>query len=497
MKLKAEIWLIFILIFALTLRLIFFTGINSSDDFLYVNFAHGIITGKINITGCVSDNLRFLFTIPIAFFFWLIGINNYTAGLWTLICSLGMIVISYKIGETSFNKRVGLLSAFLLSFYPLNVIYGTRVAPDVPTVFFMGMSVYLFLKGLKTKGKTSGISYLCSGIAAGLSYLVKALGLLIFVFYGVYILFDVLKKRKIIWSYCLVFLGFLLIFLSESLFYYFVTGDFLFRVDKLVGTYSVTKDYMGKGIRPIDVLTFYPPAMLNLINYYGYSPNTKIFGFFFYFVLIASIYLLIKREKRSYFFILWLLSLFLYLQVGTRSLTQYLLFGKEIRFLSIISIPSVILMSVFLTYNKKIVKILLPVSILFLLSTSIYYIYFLANHLNYGLGECGCMNMNDIKEISMFVKNHWGKPVYLDPYVYHPIRFYLEYKTDNLLRFTNSVQNVNEIKDAYVILNTSTNEQIPEFMQTIPPNWKLVRVITSPIVYLKRNYNPVIYYAPL
>jgi len=499
---KTEFLLIIILLFALGLRLIFFAGVNTSDDAIYYNSAHDILIGNFK-PGWVM-NLRVMLLYPVAFFFWLFGINNFSAGLWPLICSLGTLVAIYKIGEMMFNKKVGLLAAFLFSFYPLEVIYGTRLAADIPTEFFVVLSVFLFLKGLMKKRES--ILFFSVGVAAGLSYLVKELGLLVFVFYLAYIIFDILKKRKINWNYFFIFLGFLSVFALEGLYYYSTTGDFLQRFHESIKTYGVTSGYWGKGIQPIDIFTFYPPAMLNLANYYP-SPNTRIYGFFFYFVIIAIAYFLIKKEKKSYILILWLVSLFLYLQIGTRSISQYLIFGKEMRFLTLISAPALILVAAFfLSENKLIKKFIQPISILFLFFTSIYYSYFLANYLNYGMGECGCLRVSDIKHVAEFVKSNPTITTYVDSGVYDNIRFFLAYNTTNL-KIANSM-NKNDIKNAYVVVNTSlpllnsctferekSREIVPDFLCKPPEEWKLIKIIGGKDGTTNREYNPAIFYA--
>jgi len=505
-KIKYEFLLLIILFFALSLRLIFFTGVNTSDDAAYYNSAYDILTGEFRPSWLMT--LRIMLLYPTAFFFWLFGINNFSAGLWPLFCSLGVIVMAYKIGEITFDKKIGLLAALLLTFFPLEVIYGTRLSPDVPNSFFMSVSIFLFLKGKKLVSSKSKIFYFVSGIALGLAYLVKALGALLFVFYVSYIFLDIIIRKKINWNYLLIFFGFLFLFCLEGLYYYQTNGDFLLRYHEMTGTYSATSGYWGKGIDPKDVLTFYPPAMLNLSDYYTFAPNTRIYGFFFYFVIIATIYLLIKKEKRSYILILWMLALFLYLQIGTRSISQYLLFGKEMRFLTIISVPCSIIVAAFLSQKNLMMRYFLPISIVFLFFTSVYYTYFLADHLDYGLGECGCMRMSDIRQIAEFIKNRKNSTFYVDEAVFDNIRFFLSYDIENL-KVANFVKNEEEMKNSFIVLNSSLPlinsckisrldhpKPLPEFMCQPPKEWKLVKIIGGRYNNLEREYNPTIYYAP-
>jgi len=185
-NLNHEIWLVFILVFAFALRLNFFIGLNLNDDLTYVNTAHDIIRGKFNFNAWIFA-VRHMMNFPIAFFFFILGISDFSAALWPLLTSIGSIVIAYYIGKKIFDVKVGLLSAFLLSIFPVDVAYATTIVPDIPVAFFMGLSVYLFLLG--EKGKNT-MYYFLSGTAIGLAWLVKSLALLILPFFVAYFILD-------------------------------------------------------------------------------------------------------------------------------------------------------------------------------------------------------------------------------------------------------------------------------------------------------------------
>ena len=165
-KIKHSIFLIFILIFALVLRLIFFVGLantESQDDGVYINFARIVTLGQFSydktvLTEQYSNPVMILKTrsmmiYPTAFFFYIFGINDYSAVLWPLLSSLGSIVVIYYLGKLLVNEKVGLLSAFLLSFFPLDVINATRILPDIPATFFSILSVSVFFYAEKRNPK--------------------------------------------------------------------------------------------------------------------------------------------------------------------------------------------------------------------------------------------------------------------------------------------------------------------------------------------------------
>lgn len=217
------IWLILILIFATLIRLFFFVGLNLNDDLTYVNTAYDIITGKFRVNTWIIA-ARYVMNLPIAFFFLLLGVSDFSAALWPLLTSLGSVIITYFIGKEIFDVKVGLLAAFLLSVFPVDVAYATTIVPDIPVAFFMGLSVLFFVLGEK---KNNFIYYFFSGVSIGLAWMVKSMALVILPFFAIYFLMDKLgfglksNKRKVSskeykFAKCLGIIAIILLILSSG-----------------------------------------------------------------------------------------------------------------------------------------------------------------------------------------------------------------------------------------------------------------------------------------
>ncbi len=185
-EVKAEFWLILIVVFAVLLRYNYFIGLNLNDDLCYVNLAHEVVEGRFRFNGWIFA-VRHMMHYPIAFFFWIFGVSDFSASLYILLCSLGGILVAFYIGKTLFNEKVALLAAFFMSFFPVDVVYSTTLVPDIPVAFFMGLSVCLFLYGERYG---NSIYYYLSGVSIGLAWLVKGLALLILLFFPTYFLLD-------------------------------------------------------------------------------------------------------------------------------------------------------------------------------------------------------------------------------------------------------------------------------------------------------------------
>ena len=49
----------------------------------------------------------------------------------------------FYFGKLLFNEKIGLIASFLLSFFPLDIVYATKLNSDLPSSFFMALGVYL------------------------------------------------------------------------------------------------------------------------------------------------------------------------------------------------------------------------------------------------------------------------------------------------------------------------------------------------------------------
>ncbi|MCD6398739.1 MAG: glycosyltransferase family 39 protein, partial [Candidatus Aenigmarchaeota archaeon] len=252
-KIRPEFWLVLILVFALSLRLYFFVGLASADpqdDGIYMSNVHGILKGSYSLSRynnlpedylanpAETFSFRIGFLYPCVFFSILLGVTEFSITLWPLLCSLGMIVIGFYLGKMIFNENVGLISAFLISFFPLNVLYSTRIAVDIPLAFFSILSFYFFVRAaFYEKNKRDIIYFFLSGISLGLGYLTKSMAIILFLFYFAYFLYSSYKNKKLEKSLIYVFLGFLIIFSIEGMYYYLETGNFLLHKDITTGAY--------------------------------------------------------------------------------------------------------------------------------------------------------------------------------------------------------------------------------------------------------------------
>jgi len=140
--------LIAIILFALGVRLYFITI--TADQPLWWDEAEYMLKAK-NIafgtpeTGWAGD-IRPLGLPILAALLFKVGLGEILIRFTWIFISVLNIYLIYLIGKNSFNKETGLIGAFIFSILYLDIFYVTRLLVDVPQIFFITLSVYLFTK---------------------------------------------------------------------------------------------------------------------------------------------------------------------------------------------------------------------------------------------------------------------------------------------------------------------------------------------------------------
>jgi 4-amino-4-deoxy-L-arabinose transferase-like glycosyltransferase len=430
---------------------------------------------------------RILMIYPMAFFF-LFGINDFTATVYILIASLGTIFLTYLIGKELFNVKTGLIAASLLAVLPLEVIYATTLVPDVPLAFFLALSVYLFVKATKTKEvftKTKKVLFLLSGAAIGLGWLVKPMAVVLILFFIFSFLLDlVIKKQKLtsaIKPYILVAMGLIAVLSLEGAMYFALGHGFM-------ANFNLNNEFFITTTGTHSNLKFYPPQLFNL-NSLG--PYLHYFGFYFYAALLSALTILATKRKQAFVLLIWLFPLLLFLQFSSMSIKQYLVVHKLYRYLIVTSVPMTLLAAYFLA-NFKLKKLVFALLFLFLMGSSLYYTYY-AHVFMVKTIEEKKLSANLLTKLE-------EKPIYSDPTTIGYYTF-LMYHKKSLLRQLVSVKDIMEIQDAYVVVNAdrgyvelpALKSRLPDFIFNPPASWKSIGFIKGTLPWM---YNTTIYYVP-
>lgn len=480
-----------ILLLALGLRLFFFVGININDDTEYCDSAFRIASGKgIHSYPIGSiDSIRFFMVLPVALFYWLFGVSDFTSSLYPLSCSILTILLAYLLAKTLFDWEVAVSTSLMLTLFPLDIVYCTQLVPTVPLACVLTGSLICFVKGDMVYGegqkwsqKKGKLLFLFSGILLGLGWMINEPAPL----FGIVILLYCFIKRRFRPSYFLFIAGALGVFMAESIFFKIMTGDFLWR-------FAVIHEE-EKRVLTNTAMDYYPLAFFK-VNNLDFSASQGHFGLFWYLFVGSSIYLLALRKRQPFFLLFGIWLILFYLQFGVMTVTGRPI-AKWIRYMEMILPFVTMIVSFSLISFGRIGRARWKgwaVLLLFLLTD----LWFIPNAV-----EANRALTRPMKLIAEFFRNEPdSKPIYIDAGAMGFVDVYLEKKRDirNL-----EGSSFDAIQDAYVVINGSRGvienkdmrSRLPWHGKIASPCWKLLEHIGAPVESACGRKHPLIYYAP-
>ncbi len=209
-----------VLLAALLLRLLFFTGFFGSDELTYSLKGHEIAQGQWLASDYIGA-VRLGVNLPVGFFMWLLGNSEFAANLWSLACSLGEIALVFLLARAFWGAPAAMLAALLLAFTPLHAHLATRLLADAPLGFFITLSFFALFRG-EMRGE-GGWWYLLAGLAAGFVWWIKSAVALVYVL--VFLVYLVAEKRLAA-KWFVMAAGFLAMVTLNALIFLVMQGDF-------------------------------------------------------------------------------------------------------------------------------------------------------------------------------------------------------------------------------------------------------------------------------
>lgn len=198
--------LLAIIIFAIIIRIYYFVFTNNQplwwDEAEYMQMARKWAFG-INFQILPVRDVLLSFITAI---FFKISESELLPRLMILLISIASVPAVYLLGKEVYDKKIGLLAAFFMSVFWLNLFFSYRLLVDLPSLTFFTFSAFLFFKYFKTnKPKYIYLASLVLGIGT-LFRLTTALLLFAVLIY--LLLTEKLKflLKKEIWISALIFL---------------------------------------------------------------------------------------------------------------------------------------------------------------------------------------------------------------------------------------------------------------------------------------------------
>ncbi|MEK6906443.1 MAG: glycosyltransferase family 39 protein [Nanoarchaeota archaeon] len=184
---KTKLYVLFIFLLGFILRLInVFNAPTSVDASGHALMAYKFIeSGKLATWNQSVGLWHFLTDLAYKIF----GIGDFGARFVALIFGSFSIILMFLFAKEIFNKKVGIIAAFLLAISPFHI---TETIPemDVAVMFFVLFGMLLFVRGLKNERKTY---FLLSGSFIGLGILIKIYA---FLFVPVLLIYGLYNSKK-------------------------------------------------------------------------------------------------------------------------------------------------------------------------------------------------------------------------------------------------------------------------------------------------------------
>ncbi len=352
----------------------------------YIWEAHRAAAGTFQETSADIFSVRLLQDLPIGFFYWMLGPGIISSALWDIISFLLSIVIVFFLGKELYDAKVGLVAAFLMATFSMAVIYSLTMSDNLPMMLFGTLAMYLLISGLKRDSArrlfASGIAFVAIPLTTpeGAVLIVVALAyLVLLVAFNrkartrtiMYLFFGAALALALLMLYNYADSGNAFITLTATEHFYGSVGqqDTIPYIDSsptfyitIMFPYGVLNGIwrIATGANPLQVLGSYEWVWTN---------DSNLSGLFFYFMVLASIFLIAKRDRRAIFPLFWFVAGFLYLEFGPMSISfnplSFHLLHRLDRFLLLIAPPvAVVISAAMITAIRETRKRLRPLTIL-------------------------------------------------------------------------------------------------------------------------------------
>jgi len=316
-----------ILIFAFAIRLYYFILTKTQplwwDEAEYMNMARHWAFG----TYYVFDAVRQILFPFIISFFMKISTTLFFPRVFLLLLSMASVVGMYYLGKEIYDEKIGLLSAFFMSIFYLNIFFTYRLLVDMHSLTFFIFSALFFYKYLKNNSVKS--LYIASAlIAIGTLFKLSTAFIIpaIFIYVLITEKLNFLKKKEI-WIAALIFL---LILTPYFIWGYFEFNTFvLTKASAHVAPENYAQRLFGGSIDYFKLFPIYFSWFFLIIFLLGLASMYKLFlGFD---VLIKQGH---KELKRDLFLLLiFLIPLFLVSLMINHNENRYILNSLSIVFL--------------------------------------------------------------------------------------------------------------------------------------------------------------------
>jgi len=303
---RARAWaaLLAIVLLAAVVRWRLFMGFGlSGDDLIYAGMSNQLAWyGWKSIDLRYGVNYRLGLSVPLALLFRVFGVSDLTYVIYPLLMSLVSIVVVFLLGRRLVGIAAGLTAALLVATSPFDAFFASSMTIDIITSCLTAITVLAFLVNRETTGVRWSASAWVGAAATLLAYMIKEPALYLLPVLGVLTLIRIRDRAVVVRD--VVFYAVVGAFLAATLVAdYWATGDALNRLHV-----QLSQSGFATGTLAETLLEY--PRMVWLRA----GDGTLAFGYLFYALVPAVLYVVVRRPARAHVALLWLLVLVLLLE---------------------------------------------------------------------------------------------------------------------------------------------------------------------------------------
>ncbi|MCH8067413.1 MAG: glycosyltransferase family 39 protein [Nanoarchaeota archaeon] len=133
--------------------------------------------------------------------FWKLGLDVIFFGkLMVLLFGIGVIILTYLVAYELFDKKIALISSFLLAFNPTFFFFNSIMFAGIPSIFFSLSGIYLFIRG----------KYSLAGFLLGIAFMTRFFQIFIALPVYLFFIYLVYKKRATLRKFFISILFFII-----------------------------------------------------------------------------------------------------------------------------------------------------------------------------------------------------------------------------------------------------------------------------------------------
>ena len=111
--------------------------------------------------------------------FLLFGTGLTVAKLLNVVAGVVTVYLVYRIGELSFGRRIGLVGAAILAFYPNHIFWSSTLYADIYFTMWFSLAVFLLLRTRDWLGRRAVAGWVMIGLVIGVASLTRGQGLML------------------------------------------------------------------------------------------------------------------------------------------------------------------------------------------------------------------------------------------------------------------------------------------------------------------------------